>query len=54
MNPLTRVKSVQEFHENDTDQGVERTYLYYKTSSHHLQTEKQLARHKYALAYLLL
>jgi spermidine synthase len=41
MNPLTRVKSVQEFHENDVDQGVERTYLYYKTSSHHLQTDKQ-------------
>lgn len=38
---LPRVRSVQEFHEIDKDQGVERTYLYYKTSSTHIHTEKQ-------------
>jgi len=41
MNGLERVKSVLEFHEDDRDQGVERTYLYYKNSSIHLHTEKQ-------------
>jgi spermidine synthase len=41
MNPLRRVKSVQEFHELDAEQGVERIYLYYKTGSSHLHTEKQ-------------
>ena len=38
---LPRVRSVQEFHESDKDQGVERTYLYYKSSSTHVYTEKQ-------------
>jgi len=38
---LPSVRSVQEFHESDKDQGVERTYLYYKNSSTHLYTEKQ-------------
>jgi spermidine synthase len=41
MNTLHRVKSVQEFHEEDKDQGVERTYLYYKNQSIHIHTEKQ-------------
>jgi spermidine synthase len=41
MNGLQRVKSVLEFHEHDKDQGVERTYLYYKNSSTHIHTEKQ-------------
>jgi spermidine synthase len=38
---LRRIKSVQEFHEKDTDQGVERTYLYYKCGSTHFNTDKQ-------------
>ena len=38
---LPRVRSIQEFHESDKDQGVERTYLYYKSSSTHVYTEKQ-------------
>jgi spermidine synthase len=38
---LSKVRSVQEFHESDKEQGVERTYLYYKGSSIHLYTEKQ-------------
>jgi spermidine synthase len=38
---LTRVKSVQEFHEKDADQGVERTYLYYKSGTMHFTTDKQ-------------
>jgi spermidine synthase len=41
MNPLQRVRSIQEFHESDKDQGVQRIYLYYKSSSTHLHTEKQ-------------
>ena len=41
MAELTKVKSIQEFCEVDTDQGVERTYLYYKSRSTHLHTEKQ-------------
>lgn len=32
-----------EFNEKDTDQGVERNYLYYKTDSVHVYTEKQEA-----------
>jgi spermidine synthase len=43
MNGLTRVKSVLEFHEKDRDQGVERNYLYYKTDSAHVHTDKQEA-----------
>ena len=38
---LKKIQSVQEFHEKDADQGVERTYLYYKTGSHHTHTVKQ-------------
>ena len=38
---LSRVKSVQEFHEKDADQGVERTYLYYKSGTMHFTTDKQ-------------
>jgi len=34
---------VLEFNEKDTDQGVERNYLYYKTDSVHVYTEKQEA-----------
>ena len=41
MNGLTRVRSVLEFNERDTDQGVERSYLYYKSDSAHLHTDKQ-------------
>ena len=40
---LTKIKSVLEFNEKDPDQGVERTYMYYKTSSHHIHTSKQTA-----------
>ena len=38
---LPRVKSIQEFHEKDSDQGVERTYLYYKSGTMHFTTDKQ-------------
>ena len=38
---LKRIKSIQEFHEQDRDQGVDRTYRYYKTGSHHYHTHKQ-------------
>jgi spermidine synthase len=41
MSQLHRVRSIEEFHEKDKDQGVERMYLYYKTESSHLHTEKQ-------------
>lgn len=41
MNGLTRVRSVLEFSEKDSDQGVERNYLYYKSDSAHIHTEKQ-------------
>ena len=41
MNGLSRVRPVLEFNEKDTDQGVERTYLYYKSDSSHVITEKQ-------------
>ena len=41
MNGLPRVKSVLEFNETDTDQGVERSYLYYKSDSAHVHTDKQ-------------
>jgi spermidine synthase len=40
---LTKIQSVLEFNEKDPDQGVERTYMYYKTSSHHIHTPKQTA-----------
>lgn len=43
MNGLARVRSVLEFNERDTDQGVERNYLYYKSDSAHVTTEKQEA-----------
>jgi len=36
-----RIKAIQEFKEEDIDQGVERTYLYYKTGSYHIETKKQ-------------
>jgi spermidine synthase len=38
---LKKIHSVNEFHEKDPDQGVERTYMYYKTSSEHIHTTKQ-------------
>lgn len=41
MQPLQRVKSVQEFIEIDKDMGVDRTYMYYRNSSYHLHTDKQ-------------
>jgi len=43
MHGLTRVKSVLEFNEKDTDQGVERNYLYYTNDTAHVNTEKQEA-----------
>jgi spermidine synthase len=43
MNGLTRVRSVLEFNEKDRDQGVERNYLYYKSDSSHIITDKQEA-----------
>ena len=43
MHGLTRVKSVLEFNEKDSDQGVERNYLYYTSDSAHINTEKQEA-----------
>jgi spermidine synthase len=41
MNGLAHVRSVLEFNETDTDQGVERSYLYYKSDSAHVYTDKQ-------------
>jgi len=41
MNLLPRIKSLQDFHEIDKDQGVERIYSYYKSGSSMLHTEKQ-------------
>ena len=41
MNQAYGLKSVLEFHEHDKDQGVDRTYLYYNTTSTHLDTDKQ-------------
>jgi len=41
MNPLHRVRSIEEFHEIDKDQGIERVYLYYKSESNHLHTDRQ-------------
>lgn len=38
---MNDIKAVREYHEVDTDQGVERIYLYYKSSSTHLHTDKQ-------------
>jgi spermidine synthase len=41
MNGLTRVRSVLEFNETDREQGVERNYLYYKSDSANVNTDKQ-------------
>lgn len=41
MAALTRVKSVQEFTERDSNQGVDRIYTYYNKQSTHLHTQKQ-------------
>jgi len=38
---LKKVKSVQEFTERDSDQGVDRIYRYYSNDSTYLYTEKQ-------------
>lgn len=38
---LPKIRPVQEFHEKDSDQGVERIYLYYKKESTNLKTDKQ-------------
>jgi len=35
------IKGLQEFHEKDKDQGVVRTYMYYKGTGHHIYTDKQ-------------
>lgn len=43
MHGLSPVKSVLEFNEKDSDQGVERKYLYYTRDSAHINTEKQEA-----------
>lgn len=43
MNGLTPVRPVLEFTEKDNDQGVERTYLYYKSDSVNIHTDKQTA-----------
>jgi spermidine synthase len=42
MGSLPRIRAVQEYNENDKDQGVERTYIYYKSSSSHIYTDKQM------------
>jgi len=39
---LLSIRSVQEFNEVDKDQGVERSYMYYKNSSSHVDTQKQV------------
>jgi spermidine synthase len=41
MPKLTKVNSVHEFIEKDTEQGVERTYIYYNKPSTHLHTTLQ-------------
>lgn len=41
MESLPKIKAIQEFHEKDPDQGVERIYLYYKSISTHFTTSKQ-------------
>jgi len=41
MPKLTKVNSVHEFIEQDTEQGIERTYIYYNKPSTHLHTMKQ-------------
>lgn len=38
---LPKIRAVQEFHEKDSNQGVERIYLYYKKESTNLKTDKQ-------------
>jgi spermidine synthase len=42
MGSLAHIRAVQEYNEIDTDQGVERIYLYYKHSSSHIYTDKQM------------
>lgn len=41
MSGLKKIRSILEFDEIDKEQGVERSYMYYKDSSHHFHTEKQ-------------
>jgi len=41
LNTMNDIKAIQEYREIDTDQGVERIYLYYKSSSTHIYTDKQ-------------
>jgi spermidine synthase len=41
MSGLHKVKSVLEFHESDKEQGVERTYMYYRVGSTHIHTDQQ-------------
>ena len=36
-----KIKAIQEFKEEDRDQAVDRTYLYYKTYSEQIETAKQ-------------
>jgi spermidine synthase len=38
---LANVRPILEFHEDDIEQGLQRTYLYYKNESTSLTTEKQ-------------
>ena len=38
---LPKIKPIQEFYEKDSDQGVERIYLYYKKESINIKTDKQ-------------
>lgn len=38
---LANIKPVLEYNENDKDQGVERTYLYYRKGSANIDTDKQ-------------
>jgi spermidine synthase len=41
MPGLKKVRSIQEFIEKDSDQGLERTYIYYSKDSTHLHSAKQ-------------
>jgi spermidine synthase len=41
MPGLTNIKSINEFIEQDFDQGVNRTYIYYNKLSTHVHTQKQ-------------
>lgn len=40
-HPIPNIKSVHNFTENDSEQGLTRIYLYYSKSSTHIHTEKQ-------------